>query len=91
MNEEQKYGKPLGRAIPRKRRMNFSYLVTVGLMVMVIFVAMEQYGQRKNIPVGTGMENDGQGKETPLVRWLKPARVEPGGLQLPVVPPIFRG
>ena len=66
MNEEEKYGKPLDQHIPRKRGLSFSYLVTVGLMAVVIFVSIVHYGQKKGTSVGAGIESKPPAKGIPV-------------------------
>jgi hypothetical protein len=66
MNEEEKYGKPVDRHTPPKRGISFSYLVTVGLMAVVIFVAIVHYGQKKGTSVGAGIESKAPAKGSPI-------------------------
>ena len=50
MKNDEKNLKPEDPHVPRKRGLSFSYMVTVVLMVLVIFVAMKYEGQSKGAP-----------------------------------------
>jgi hypothetical protein len=51
MNEQDKNLRPVAPAPPRKRRVSFTYLVTVALVVIVVFVAIKYYSQGMGAPV----------------------------------------
>jgi hypothetical protein len=59
MKDEEKDLKALYPPPRRKRGISFSYWVTVGLMVLVIFVAMKYEGQGKGGSVHSTFEDQG--------------------------------
>ncbi len=59
MKDEEKDLKPLYPPPRRKRGVSFSYWATVGLMILVIFVAMKYEGQGKSGPVDSTLDHQG--------------------------------